>query len=1080
MPSNKRSRLRAGARLIALVFCFFVSLTIVHGRHVSVVRQNASEARDAMSRASALRAEWREVSLRQAVAEYDKAASIWMSNSDFARASDALLKAGDVCFLFNDYPEALKRYQTAGKLAARDWLNKALVLGHMARVHYFQGNNDLAQQQIDRALELFKTHDANLSAEAKNVYGDVLSVAGEVSYTKGDLLKSSQQFESARQLFQNDREGQAKVHLFAGYIAGGIGDAEKAFAEISQALKLYRAVNNKTGEGLALSALGLSHSLKRDENSAIELHREAIKIFNAAGDRHSEAIATNGLGQVYENLNEYVMALGHYEHALQLFQDIGSLDGVSMAIFKLARVHMLNNQLDQALTSYERCLSLSRTAGKLRTEAIALTGIADIYAAQGRTQLALQQYQKVQRFYEAIGDRRGQVTALNARGDFLFKLGRKQQALECYKRAFPLSEKAGDSALPLATLYNLAKANAELGSLDVALKSIQQSIEMIEALRTNVASPEFRASYFSGERKHYELCIDILMRLDRQRPGASFAATALSVSEKSRARMLLDLLSESQASLRHGANAGLLDRERELRGLVRSLARYELELSMKKKNSSELADVTGRLAALRSEYQDVQAQLRERRPHLSALERFEPVDLQQIQRELRNTETLLLQYSLGDRQSYLWAVTADSFSSFELPPRKTIEEAATEIYKLLTARQGSEGQSDKDYQTNIATAETLYLEKAERLSRMLLGPVAQQLGNKKVLLVTEGALQYIPFDALPVPGAVAGNGRGRLLIETNEVDGSPSISTLTAIRAEQSRARSANKVLAVIADPVFSRTDDRIQSDGPAPLVASAAADKTSDSSVAQVLRDLGADDGPARLIHSSEEADAIAAAAPGGTTIVAKGFDATRETAMSPRIGEYQIVHFATHGFLNTAHPELSGILLTMFDRAGVERNGVMPLHDIYSLDLSAELTVLSACQTALGKDVRGEGLVGLTHSFMSAGSKSVVASLWKVDDRATASLMADFYHAMLQQGMPTGTALRAAKLKMMQDKRWNAPYFWAGFVLQGEYTNHIAVERSSWFSTRAALLLLVAPVLFGLLVLHRRRRRLSHARRV
>ena len=202
---------------------------------------------------------------------------------------------------------------------------------------------------------------------------------------------------------------------------------------------------------------------------------------------------------------------------------------------------------------------------------------------------------------------------------------------------------------------------------------------------------------------------------------------------------------------------------------------------------------------------------------------------------------------------------------------------------------------------------------------------------------------------------------------------------------------------------------------------------------------------------------------------MVVKGFDASRETAMSPNVGQYQIVHFATHGLVDTEHPELSGIVLTMVDRNGAGTDGLMSLHDIYSLNLSAELTVLSACQTALGKDIKGEGMVGLSHAFMSAGSKSVVASLWKVDDRATAVLMGYFYDGMLKQGLSPAAALRAAQLKMMQDKRTNAPYYWAGFVLQGEYTNRIRVDDRSSFRVALALLLLLSLFTTGVLVFRR-----------
>jgi len=227
-----------------------------------------------------------------------------------------------------------------------------------------------------------------------------------------------------------------------------------------------------------------------------------------------------------------------------------------------------------------------------------------------------------------------------------------------------------------------------------------------------------------------------------------------------------------------------------------------------------------------------------------------------------------------------------------------------------------------------------------------------------------------------------------------------------------------------------------------------------------------------ARLHHSFEEAEAILAAAPEGTTMLAEGFDATPDM-INGRIGEYQILHFATHAFVDAEHPELSGIVLSMVDRNGLEKNGLMSLQDIYNLDLSAQLTVLSACQTGLGQDVKGEGLVGLTHSFMSAGSKTVISSLWKVDDLATTTLMTYFYDGLLRQGLPTAAALRSAKLRMMQDKRWSAPYYWAGFTLQGEYLNRVVVEKdsSSWFKS----LTYVAPALlvFVVIVFQRRRRR-------
>jgi CHAT domain-containing protein len=171
--------------------------------------------------------------------------------------------------------------------------------------------------------------------------------------------------------------------------------------------------------------------------------------------------------------------------------------------------------------------------------------------------------------------------------------------------------------------------------------------------------------------------------------------------------------------------------------------------------------------------------------------------------------------------------------------------------------------------------------------------------------------------------------------------------------------------------------------------------------------------------------------------------FNACRSNAISGQLGRHRIVHLATHGIIDTEHPELSGIMLSMLNSAGESQDGFLQLYDVYNLDLSGTyLVVLSACRTGLGKDVKGEGLVGLTRGFMYAGARSVVASLWKVDDRATAALMKHFYKAMLVEGLPPAAALRKAKQSMWQQERWHAPYFWAAFVLQGEYLDAIVVE--------------------------------------
>jgi LPXTG-motif cell wall-anchored protein len=194
-------------------------------------------------------------------------------------------------------------------------------------------------------------------------------------------------------------------------------------------------------------------------------------------------------------------------------------------------------------------------------------------------------------------------------------------------------------------------------------------------------------------------------------------------------------------------------------------------------------------------------------------------------------------------------------------------------------------------------------------------------------------------------------------------------------------------------------------------------------------------------------------------------------------QVGQHRIVHFATHGIVDYQHPQLSGLVLSLVDETGKPQDGFLRMHDIYNLKLPVDLVVLSACNTALGKDVKGEGLIGLTRGFMYAGAGGVVASLWKVDDDATAELMTHFYEGMFKRGLTPAAALREAQLALRSQKRWQAPYFWAAFVIQGQYNQQLLSSNgrsTSWWWVTVLGLLVSASALGGFFLLRRRRRKI------
>jgi CHAT domain-containing protein len=284
----------------------------------------------------------------------------------------------------------------------------------------------------------------------------------------------------------------------------------------------------------------------------------------------------------------------------------------------------------------------------------------------------------------------------------------------------------------------------------------------------------------------------------------------------------------------------------------------------------------------------------------------------------------------------------------------------------------------------------------------------------------------------------------------------PSASVLAALRHEFDGRHPAPKAIAVLADPVFGAEDERVKK--PTTAVGSGTRSARETSASVEGVGDGQAasrftlerafnlqpstgesgsvrGEGFPRLFFTRWEAEAIIKTSPAGAGLRALDFTASRATATGDELSHYRIVHFATHGILNGEHPELSGVVLSLVDEGGRAQDGFLRLHDIYNLKLNAELVVLSACQTALGKEVKGEGLIGLTRGFMYAGSPRVVASLWKVDDAATAELMKLFYKGMLKDKLPPAKALHDAQVAMWRQKNWRAPYYWAAFQLQGEW---------------------------------------------
>jgi CHAT domain-containing protein len=339
------------------------------------------------------------------------------------------------------------------------------------------------------------------------------------------------------------------------------------------------------------------------------------------------------------------------------------------------------------------------------------------------------------------------------------------------------------------------------------------------------------------------------------------------------------------------------------------------------------------------------------------------------------------------------------------------------------------------------------MQSAVKLSQLLLSPVADQLGQKRLIIVADGSLQSIPFTALPdfiaqgtsIPekGKQDNPSSGKVnyqpLLIQHEIINLPSVTVLANQRQALKGRKHASKTLAILANPVFDANDE---TRFPHKNIVNNLdiGNQIKESQLKQAARNFNRGSWGA-LPGTVEEAKGILKLVPANETLQAFDFDANYNWVISKQLSQYRFLHFATHGFADPNNPELSGIVLSLVDKTGKSIDGYLQLGDIFNLNFPSDLVVLSACETGLGKDVSGEGLVGLTRGLMYAGAERVAVSLWRVDDDATAKLMQEFYKQMLQKGKSPTAALREAQLGLWKDPNLNKPLYWAAFTLQGEW---------------------------------------------
>jgi CHAT domain-containing protein len=959
--------------------------------------------------------------LTQALALSQSTLPAWTRLADRQGEAAACYLAGLSLLLGNRHAEAAPFFERAAALwrDLGDRGGQGKALHQTGRVRRYLGDSQGALAAFQESLALQRAAGQPYSA-AHTLYN-----LARLQSDLGDLQAARAAFEQAMAIYrtQGDRSGEALILDALGGADEREGRASEALDHFARALALARGLDNPNLEAEALDRLGRLQLRLGLIHQAVESLAAAVDRYRAARDFGNEGLARVDLGGLLAEVGEQEDGQTMLAAALPLLRDPRDQ---ARAQLLLAGIAGGQGRVQEAEKLAGQALSTSRAMAHPQGEADALRTMAFLHLGEGEATRARQELEQSLALAERAGSLASRAEALRGLGQAGDAVGDFAAADGALAEALALAGRAANATEEIRILEEMARSRQARGDLQQARAAIEQALARIESQHAQVAGDALRSSYLAAQRQAYEMEVDILQQLDHLKPAAGLAASAFETAERARARGMLDFLGEAQVDLRQG-DAELTRQEERLRLELNAKATLRAEALADPGRQAAVAALDEEIAALSASYEIAAARLAASSPDYARLQRPE-VRLADLQREALDGDTVLLEYFLAEPRSYLWAVTADSLQSFELPGRARIEALARRVHDALGQPQSGDG-------TAIAARQDL-----AALGRLLLAPVAGSLAGKRLAIVADGALLYIPFAALPLPPPAGSGGGvappGQPLVVDHEVVHVPSAAVVRELRRARVERSRAPATLALLADPVFDRDDPRVAGiavGGGVPAPAAATGEPA--AGLPGLRRRAGSGERFARLPWTRREAEVAAAEAHGRQVLVALDFRASRSLATASVLARYRVVHFATHGILDTRRPALSGLVLSQVDEHGQPQDGFLRVDDVYRLRLDADLVVLSGCETALGKTVRGEGILGLTRGFFHAGASQVMASLWPVRDRATAELMQHFYRAMLQAGLAPTAALRQAQLELRREPQWRDPYFWAAFIVEGDW---------------------------------------------
>ncbi len=887
------------------------------------------------------------------------------------------------------FPEALKSANEALQIALdlKDPLSLSEAYRAVGHGYYSQGQFKNALQNYEESLK-YAEETKNPSVVCYSLLAAGVAVLDTGDYDRGvQYLLSA--FEKAEEA--GERSIMTSILSETGIAYKEMGMFEESAEYYNRSLRFAEEIGQKEAKARILNNLGVLYANEGRNDEAIHQYQQSLKIAEELKNRRGIALLLNNMGSIFRDEGRFEEALSYFERSLKTREEIGDQWGIASALLNMGVTFGKQKHYDKAIDVYQKSIKISSQTGNKPRVALTLRHLGEAFLNQGNYERAEENYRNALSIAKEVHSKIIAGHSLEGLGNSRIEQQKYSEAEEYFRQALTLGKEVTKPEMIWSACYGLAKVFEKQESHSQALKFYSEAIDEVEKVRARASSDEGKSSFLANHLRIYEDMIGFLYKLEQKYSRKNYDVQAFDYSERAKARMFLDTLAEFQSGIRKGLNKNQVRQER---SLLRKISKFQGEV-WNATTAEELQERTKKLRDVETELDQFVLNLKFQNPQYAQLKYPEPYPLSQIKKQL-HSKAVLLEFFVGEKESFVFAITSTSQQIGLLPGRTRLEESVRKyLERIRIPPKTSLGKSTSDLGQ-------LFRNQARTLFQVLIAPVEEQLkGKEDLILILDGILYYVPFETLLID-------EDHLLIERFCITYAPS-ATIWASLQKKPKQQNA-KALVAFADPVLDSSTSSV--------------DGTRFGNLE-------------RLRYSREEVEGIASLYPHDLREIYLAEKATEEKFQNEEISQYEVVHFAAHALINEEFPRRSGIVLSA--QSNAESDGFLQMHEIWNLDLNPELVVLSACETGLGKLVSGEGMVSLMRAFFYAGTKNVVVSFWNVDDNSTADLMKKFYVHM-RSGKSPAESLRQAKLDMIREAKsgssyaaYQEPYYWGPFILVG-----------------------------------------------